>query len=219
MKLLRYVVLVVLLLQVAVAQMTKIEHVVLILKENHSYDSMFGTFPGSNGATSGKGSTGRTVPLLPAPDTPLDFAHTWQMFENDIDGGKMDKFDKGGSCGAPSYYCYVQYNQSSIPSYWAYAQGFQLADNFYSSSDGPSFPNHQYLIAGQSAGGVNNAQSGWGCDAPATDLAQTYDLVTKMYGKVFPCFDYLTLGDELDAAGVSWRYYAPPSTMASGGRG
>jgi phospholipase C len=202
-------------------QTTPIQHVVLLMKENHSFDSLYGTFPGANGATSGKISTGATVQLSHASDTPPNFAHTWQMFRLAEHGGKMDYFDKTTRCGATTgYACYTQYQQSDIPAYWAYAQNFVLADNFFSSLNGPSFPNHQYLIASQSggaaggAGAVNNPTSGWGCDAKSTSTVQTYDPATKLYAQAFPCFDYLTLGDVLDAAGVTWKYYAPPSNVA-----
>ncbi len=211
---LRYFILV-LLVTVAIAQTTKIQHVVLLVKENHSYDSLFGTFPGGNGSTTGMISTGQTIPLSHASSTPPNFSHTWQMFRLAENGGKMNKFDKTPGCGiSTNYACYTQYQQSDIPSYWAYAQKYLLADNFFSSSNGPSFPNHQYLIAEQSGTAVNNPQSGWGCDALPTSLVQTYDLVTKTYANVKPCFDYLTFGDVLDAAGVSWHYYAPTSKTA-----
>lgn len=194
---------------------TPIQHVVILMKENHSFDSLFGTFPGANGATSGLISTGATIPLSHASLTPPNFSHSWQMFIKAEHGGKMDWFDKTQGCGIKTgYACYTQYQQSDLPNYWTYAQTYLLADNFFSSSNGPSYPNHQYLIASQSGTAVNNPTAGWGCDAKSTSLVMTYDLVTKTYAHVFPCFDYLTLGDILDAGGVSWHYYAPPSTVA-----
>jgi phospholipase C len=203
-------------------QVTPIQHVVILMKENHSFDSLFGTFPGANGATSGKVSTGQTVQLSRASDTPPNFAHTWQSFRTAEHGGKMDYFDKSSAtCSATTgYACYTQYRQADIPAYWAYAHSFVLADNFFSSLNGPSFPNHQYLIASQSggaaggSGAVNNPTSGWGCDAKATSTVEMYNPATKLYTHVFPCFDYITLGDVLDVAGVSWKYYAPPSNVS-----
>jgi Phosphoesterase family len=46
-----------------------IEHTVIILQENHTFDNYFGTFPGADGATSCLTSTGLVVPLSPMPDT------------------------------------------------------------------------------------------------------------------------------------------------------
>jgi phospholipase C len=198
----------------AFGQTTPIQHVVILIKENHSFDSLFGTFSGADGATSGMTSTGSVIPLSHASDTPPNFAHTWQMFILAENGGKMNYFDKVPGCKETSYSCYTQYQQADIPNYWAYAQHYVLADHFFSSLNGPSYPNHQYFIASQSGTAVNNPISGWGCDAKRTSTVETYDLATKKYGKVFPCFDYLTLGDVLNAAGISWQYYAPPANTA-----
>jgi phospholipase C len=189
---------------------TPITNVVFLMKENHSFDSLFGTFPGAAGTTTGVTSKGQTITLSHASDSPPNFAHSWQMFILAQHGGKMDWFDKTTKCGSSTgYACYTQYQQADLPNYWTYAQTYLLADNFFSSSNGPSYPNHQYLIASQSGSVVNNPTSGWGCDAKSTSTVQTYDLVSRSYGFVFPCFDYLTFGDILDAAGVSWHYYAP----------
>src|SRR6478736_8878039 len=46
----------------------KIEHVVFIIKENRSFDTYFGTFPGADGATTGVISSGETIPLKRSPD-------------------------------------------------------------------------------------------------------------------------------------------------------
>src|ERR1700720_4039944 len=56
---------------------TPIEHVVFLVKENHSFDSLFGTFPGAAGATTGVTSKGQTIALSHASDTPPNFAHSW----------------------------------------------------------------------------------------------------------------------------------------------
>jgi hypothetical protein len=50
------------LLSLAQAQVTPIQHVVFIFKENRSFDHLFGTMPGVNGVTQGKLSTGQIVP-------------------------------------------------------------------------------------------------------------------------------------------------------------
>jgi phospholipase C len=87
----------------------------------------------------------------------------------------------------------------------------------FESNSGPTFPAHQYLIAGQSGEadeGPNNSNTSspiaWGCDAPpSTRVALIGPNGTDINPGVFPCFDYQTLADLLDAAGISWRYYAP----------
>ena len=77
------------------AGLRKIKHVVFLVKENRTYDNYFGTFPGADGATSGKISTGQTIPLGHAPDVlPRDISHSFQSAVLAIDGGAMDKFDR-----------------------------------------------------------------------------------------------------------------------------
>jgi phospholipase C len=86
-----------------------------------------------------------------------------------FDGGKMDRF------GASVALCsgvnttvgpnaYTQYLEADLPLYWAYAKQYTLADNFFSSAMGPSFPNHMFAVFGTSFDAVdnpNNATS-WG---------------------------------------------------------
>jgi phospholipase C len=128
----------------------------------------------------------------------------------------MDSFDETPGCGAP-YGCYSQYLQKDIPNYFSYAQHYLIADNFFSSITGPSYPNHLYTIGSQSGGAVQNPlmQDGklpreWGCDSPGGTTVLTYDPNTQQFSETSPCQDFRTLGDLLDAAGISWKYYAPP---------
>ena len=100
-----------------------IEHVVIIVKENHGYDNYFGTFPGGNG-----------VALPPSPNPPPkdpDHRHAAWL--------KRDTT-------APR----VAFPQSDIPHYWGYAQQFTLCDNYYTDVAGPSTPNHLMLITADS---------------------------------------------------------------------
>jgi phospholipase C len=123
----------------------------------------------------------------------------------------MNGFDLLGSCELGSASCLGQYYQSDLPNIWIYAQQFVLADNFYTSEKGPSFPNHLYAIAGQSAGAIDNpiSRTGskhWGCDAPSGTTALSLTPSGSSYSQ-YPCFDIPTLMSSLDSAGLSWRYY------------
>ena len=196
-----------------------IQHVVFIIKENRSFDSYFGTFPGANGATTGLASNGQIIPLIHEPDsTPRDIGHDWFSAHLALNGGQMNAFDlihgdnSNGNLNG-DYLSYSQFVQSDLPNYFAYASNYVLADNMYSSLVGPSFPNHLYTIAAQSAGVINNPSAGlgpaWGCDSPANFVTQVLDSngqITLQY----PCFDVTTLADMLQGAGVSWTYYGPP---------
>jgi phospholipase C len=191
---------------------TPIRHVVIVVMENHSFDSIFGTFPGANGATSGLIGT-TLVPLNHLNDQPpADFDHTRDGARIDIDGGKMDAFNRH-NCADPPYWCYGQYWQADIPNLWAYAKTFALVDNAFASAMTPSYANHQYLIAAQSGGALgnpNNAGNAWGCDSnPAARTNVLPPPPAKTATWVFPCFDYPVLADLLDQAGISWKFYGP----------
>jgi phospholipase C len=193
--------------------MDKIKHIVFIVKENRTFDNYFGTFPGANGATSGTLSTGEVIPLRHAPDmTPHDIDHSYQAAVEAIDGGAMDRFDliAGGNVKG-DLLAYTQYNEQDIPNYFTYARNFVLADAFFSSLEGPSFPNHLYTVGAQSNRAINNPSNSlgrWGCDSPANSRVQTLEEPGE-FGSVYPCFDFDTLADRLEEEGLSWKYYAP----------
>ncbi len=193
---------------------TPINHVVFILKENRSFDSYFGLFPGVNGTTTGKVKVNgvvQTIPLNPFQDKPPDYNHGWGNAVRAYDNGAMDRFNQG-PCGTAPYPCYQEAQQSDIPNYWAYARQYVLGDNTFSSLTGPSFPNHLYSVAGGSGPDIPhsaianpiNASGKWGCDAPSGATVKLYNGTTQ-----YPCFNYSTLVDEMNAAGVSWKYYTP----------
>lgn len=192
--------------------MEKIQNVVFIIKENRTFDNYFGTFPGADGATTGTISTGDVIPLGHTPDrTPRDISHSWNSALTAIDGGAMDQFDliPGGNVNG-DYLAYTQLTESDIPNYFALARYFTLADAMFSSLTGPSFPNHLYTVGAQSAGAINNPnQAGvWGCDSDDTTTVQVMDDSGNIT-RQFPCFDFATLVDSLENAGLTWKYYAP----------
>ncbi len=190
---------------------TNIQHIVYILKENRSFDNYFGTFPGADGATTGVISTGQRVTLGRTPDrTPRDLGHAWEDAHTAIDGGKMDAFDlvQDGNANG-DLLSMTQFLMADIPNYWSYAQHFALADHMFGSIAAESFPNHLYSIAAQSDGAIDNPSSlRWGCDAASNTRVSLLDPLGST-STVFPCFEMQTMGDMLEAGGVSWRYYAP----------
>ena len=200
---------------------TQIQHIVFIIKENRSFDEYFGTYPGANGATNGTISSGLVIPLGHTPDqTPTDIDHTWNAAYTAIDGGKQDQYDlifNGNHNG--DYLAYTQMTQTDIPNYFTYAQKFVLADKMFSSIRANSFPNHLYTVAAQSGGVIGIPFSpvepngigtqGWGCDDDPTVVVQQMDADDDV-SNVRPCFDFPTLADSLQSAGISWAFYAPP---------
>lgn len=102
----------------------RIDHVVIIVKENHTFDNYFGTFPGANG-----------VRLKPARNPP----------RNDPDHGH-----KAWEQRAHKRRYRVQYSENDIPAYFALAKQYTLCDNYFSEVAGPSTPNHLMLICADS---------------------------------------------------------------------
>lgn len=196
-----------------------IQHIVWIQKENHTFDSYFGNFPGVNGVTMGKikvNGAQETIPLNPGQDVPAPFCHALSCAQIDYDGGEMDAFNMGDQtyCGpATNYACYQVGSQSLIPIYWKWAGQYVLDDNAFSSMLGPSFPNHLYSqseasgvdiphsIIGKPMNG-NQFGVGWGCDVQG----QQAPLYNGQLGS--SCLTLPTLADELTTAGISWKYYS-----------
>jgi phospholipase C len=191
-----------------------IQHIVFIVKENHSFDNVFGTFPGANGATFGLCGVSR-VQLAHSPDAPPNLKHEWTASHNAVDNGKMDGFCRVSDNRAP----YTQYYETDIPNYWTYAQTFALADNMFSGLGGASFANHLYLAAATSNQFISNPtfvdrklpdNVSWGCDAPADARASRVPHPNKSHKAIlqFPCLEATTLSDLLDNVGLTWHYYA-----------
>ncbi len=190
-----------------------IKHVVIIVQENRSFDNLFNGFPGADTAQGGTTSTGAYIPLATVGlEDGADPNHRRSDFVNSFDGGKMDGFDKVGVFGPsrPSTYVYAKVPQSEVQPYWDYAKNYGIADRMFQSSTSASFTQHQYLIAGQSAG-LTDVPSAlpWGCDAPAGTTTVTINPDGSLGTGPFPCFSYKTIADSLDAKGISWGYYAP----------
>lgn len=206
-----------------------IKHVIVVVQENRSFDNLFAGFPGADTATTGTRHDGTTVALHPTPlEAGADVGHFHYSFELAYHGGKMDGFDlqqgygfgPGGAYGvvpqSPDYpYAYVP--RSETQPYFDLAAAYTLGDRMFTSNSGPSFPAHQYLIAGQSNGADEvPSVSPWTCDAPTGTVVPQLAADGTDTAGVFPCFDYPTLADRLDAAHLSWRYYTPPIATPAG---
>lgn len=190
----------------------RIKHVIVLIQENRTFDNLFNGFPGADTVATGMAHAGSTVPLKPVPFEEIwDPDHSHQAWVTDYDNGKMDGFDLPATspAGPPDFnYGYVP--QTETVPYWDLAKQFTLADRNFAAETGPSYPGHQYLIAGQSdyaIGNPNDPLSRWSCDAQAATTTPTLASNGQVVDGPFPCYDYQTLADLLDLKGVSWRYY------------
>jgi phospholipase C len=196
------------------AQSSPIQHVVIIVQENRSFDNFFARFPGANGATRGKmkvkqGSkyVDKWITLKPQSLVlGTDLQHCHKAFETDYDGGKMDGFNLEGKGACPTGmpagalpYHYVK--QSDIGPYWDIAQQWVLADAMFQSQGSGSFTAHQDLIRGgtciQACGKPSKSTLSlvdnptywpWGCDNPNATV-YTIDIQGQIAhdAKVHPC--------------------------------
>jgi phospholipase C len=192
-----------------------IRHIVIIDKENRSFDNYFGTFPSADGATHATLTDGRIVPLIHTPDhTLLDIAHAGNAAQIAVANGLMNGFDRlPGAIQDGQNIALSQLYESDIPNYWAYARTFTLDDHFFSTINGPSFPNHLASIAASSYNTddnpIYNTYHAWGCDSGKYTRVEQVDPVTNEKHMIMPCFNMTTLPDLLQQAGISWKYYAP----------
>ena len=206
-----------------------IDHVIVVVQENRSFDNLFYGFPGADTATSGTLHDGTQVALKPIPlEDGRDIGHFHFSFDVAYDAGKMDGFDlqqgyaiTNGAYGVvpqdPTYpYAYVPRSESQP--YFDLASRYTLGDRMFASNNGPSFPAHQYLIAGQSSDADEvPSSSPWGCDSPAGSVVAQIGADGRDTTGVFPCFDYETIGDVLTRANRTWRAYAPALETPAGG--
>ena len=205
---------------------SKIKHIVFVIKENRTFDTLFGRFPGADGATEGRTCDGQTVPLGHARDRTGDVGHSFIDGLTGVNGGAMNCFDPGG---------YLQYRRSDIPNYWAYGKRYVLGDRFFSSVYGPTGIEHLWTFASQSDRFVDHerpGQLGFGrrewCDDPL-ETAFSFPVMSRQeqeriyrveeegaggvpelrsaFVQRWPCINTKVLPDELQQAGVSWKEY------------
>jgi len=194
-----------------------IKYIVVIVKENHSFDNYFTNFPGAESSMTAKLKNGTVITRAKAPNGPLagDVSHSHASAVIDYDNGKMDGFDQivAAEPRRPFYY----YAEAQIPNYWAYARNFALFDHFFSTLAGPSSPGHFAVITSQTPHYGNSDcndgtdDCGRGCVTPDPALfVPVYNHKTGAVSTTAPCFKVPTVIDRLPE-GFTWRTYASGS--------
>jgi phospholipase C len=194
----------------------KIQHVVVILQENRSFDNLFQGYAGADTRSYGFDSSGKKIKLVPVPlEAPYDIDHQsfnfieacngdWRHSNCAMNGFNLEDNSCVG-CIDPEY-GYVPHNESAL--YFKMARQYVLADRMFTSHIDASFVSHQYIIAGKASGAVDLPAGWWGCDGGPSDHVRTLNQ-DRSYGPyIQACFDNQTIGDELDHAGLTWRFYA-----------
>ena len=157
---------------------TPIEHIVIVMQENRSFDHYFGTFPGADGIPRNDDGgfavcnpdpvAGTCVAPYHEPTDPMHGGpHSLDAARTAVDGGAMDGFivaqrgaaaldcsaDTAGGCEStgvePDVMGYK--DGRDIPNYWEYAREFVLQDRMFSPVPSWSLPAHLYMVSGWSA--------------------------------------------------------------------
>jgi phospholipase C len=213
----------------------KIEHVVIVMQENRSFDSYFGTYPGANGIPMANGVPTVCLPSSPALETcsaPFHDAnnvdiggpHSYDAAVADINNGAMDGFvlsarSGGGArcqdpfeptCGAGQDVM-GYHDGNEIPNYWSYAQNFVLQDEMFESVKSWSLPSHLYLVSEWSAtcSVPNDASTCQSDPANPPGLRAQQPRASKDR----PDYPWTDITWLLHAYNVSWAYYIAPGTQ------
>ena len=153
----------------------KIKHVVIIMQENRSFDSYFGTYPGALGIPMVNGQPQVCIPdpragncVSPSHD-PNDVngggPHGVKNARADVNAGAMNGFigqaeQAAKNCADPTNPACAEstvpdvvgyHDAREIPNYWAYASNFVLQDRMFEPNDSWSLPQHQFMVSAWSA--------------------------------------------------------------------
>ena len=109
-------------------------------------------------------------------------------------------------------------NPADVQPYLTIAGQYAFADHMFQANQGPSFPAHQFILSGTSAPtatsnlfAAENGPDNGGCISAHTVTIRLIDPSGSETSNppIYPCFEHATLTDLLDAANISWPYYAP----------
>jgi phospholipase C len=176
----------------------QIEHVVVLMMENHSFDDHFGMLGRGDGLTLepnghhpvnyNPGPDNDVIMAYPRPNTfgPLDsdISQSWDQSHVCWDGGTNQGFAQ--NCGPASM---GYFTRDQLPFYYSLANQFPIGDRYFCSVMAQTYPNRRFLIAGTALGDVSTNASG----ISSTDAPN---------GTIF---------DRFDAYGITWRDYYPIS--------
>ncbi|MPZ24843.1 MAG: phospholipid carrier-dependent glycosyltransferase, partial [Dehalococcoidia bacterium] len=186
-------------------QSERIDNIVVIIQQNHTFDSYFGTYPGANGFDEVNNfpllpqSRERLSPILfnevlarrmAPPPGDEQLSNSSAAARAAYNAGTMDGFLRAqANRGFPAELPVVYHNRATAGGLWSVADQFVLFDNYFSSTFGGSLTNLLYLVAGDPHG-----------VAPGTK-----DALAKL-----ATADFETVFDQLQDAGVSWKFYIGP---------
>jgi phospholipase C len=212
----------------------KIQHVIVIMQENRSFDEYFGTFPGADGIPMANGMPTVCVPDPSQGDCVRPYAfhrdadgggpHGSAAARADIDHGKMDGFIRAAQpnpsacrdvtnpkCIFLRSYARAMmayHTESDIPNYWSYARNFVLQDHMFEPNASWSLPASLFKVSEWSATCASHAASSCrnALETPATAMPGAVAPNAK------PIFAWTDLTYLLHKQHVSWGYYLVAGT-------
>jgi len=229
----------------------RINHVVVIYLENRSFDNLYGSFNGAEGLSAAAtapmqvDANGTAYSTLPAtgdariptnlpnapfdiglyipPDQPTsDLVHRWYQEQQQINGGKMDKFAAVSNAKALA----MGYYQTSGLPLAALAQQYTLCDRFFHAAFGGSFLNHIWLVAAATPvfpaapSAMRSTEDAYGnmvtdgAVTPGDKVVNTAFTVNNPHPSTIPADQLVpnqtmdTIGDRLSAAKLTWAWYS-----------
>jgi phospholipase C len=186
---------------------SNVKHLVVIVQENHTFDSYFGNYctaavgsnptctTGPSCCESGPRSVSGHSPAVldDAANAAYDPNHSQSCELSEIDNGAMDRFVTGATCSNAQNFAYS--DAATMAAYWGYAQNYAIADRYFQPAAGASSENDMYLARGAFVF-VDNS---W---VPPTAGSGCYAASAR---KSFP---EPTIGDLLEGCSVPWAFYA-----------
>src|ERR1700732_3777119 len=208
----------------ACSKIADIEHVVILIQENRSFDHYFGAYRGVRGfsdqsmafqqpnpANTTSSPVGKLLPFhLDTTTTNAActhaITHDWVSQHQSWDNGAMDRFvtSRLPANSNDAVLTMAYYTRADIPYYYALADGFTICDNYFCSVMGPTDPNRLYTMAASLDPDGKNG-------GPVLQSIVTNR--TAFYGRL----TYTTMPEQLQARGISWKVYSSPDETVLGG--
>jgi phospholipase C len=171
---------------------TPIEHFIVVMQQNHTFDNYFGTYPGANGIPEGtcipvslsdQGSGSCLAPFEITDHAITDLSHSATTFAGQFRNGQMNGFvDTLNKLNQDGTLSMGHFDDTSIPFYWNLADEYVLFDNYFSSANTGSVTNRMFWVAGRPGDETNRIPQGGFGDIP-------------------------TIFDRLQERGISWKFY------------
>jgi len=171
---------------------TPIEHFIVVMQQNHTFDNYFGTYPGANGipedacipvSLSDQSNTSCVAPFEITDHAITDLSHSDTTFAGQFRNGAMNGFvDTLNRLNQDGTLSMGHFDDTSIPFYWNLADEYVLFDNYFSSAHTGSVTNRMFSVAGRPGDETNRIPEGGFGDIP-------------------------TIFDRLQERGISWKFY------------